>query len=298
MTQTNQINGIILKGIGGFYYVLAEGIVHETRARGRFRKDGITPMPGDRVIISPPTDTIGGYIEEILPRNNVLLRPMVANVDQLIIMCAAEAPAPDLLLVDKLLLYARRCKVRPILIINKTDQNPEFAEHIAAEYAQADVEILRISVRENLGLDRIKSLLKGNTTCFSGQSAVGKSSLLNALSPDLGLKTGDLSKKTARGRHTTRHSELLYLTELQAAVIDTPGFSILEILDMEPEELKNYYPEFRDATCRFAQKCLHNREPECSIKEKLSSGTLSAGRYERYLLLLQELKEKKEKKYG
>ena len=297
MNEPNRMNGVILKGIGGFYYVLAEGNVYETRARGRFRKDGITPMPGDRVEITPPTDTIGGYIEEIHERENSLPRPMVANVGQLVIVCAAKAPAPDLLLVDKLLLYARFCGVPAVLLINKTDQDVGAAERIAEEYRTADVKVLLTSVEEANGLDQVKELLRGETTCFSGQSAVGKSSLLNAICPELELKTGGLSRKTARGRHTTRHSELLYIEALNAAVIDTPGFSILEVMDIEPEDLKNYYPEFQDAECRFGGRCLHYREPDCSVKKRLSAGEISRGRYDRYLTLLQELKERKDNKY-
>lgn len=293
----NRMNGVILKGIGGFYYVLAEGTVYETRARGRFRKDGITPMPGDRVEITPPTDTIGGYIEEIHERKNSLPRPMVANVGQLVIVCAAKAPAPDLLLVDKLILYARFCGVRAVLLINKTDQNAELAQKTAEEYRAADVDVLMTSVQDGTGLDAVRELLRGENTCFSGQSAVGKSSLLNAICPQLELKTGGLSKKTARGRHTTRHSELLYIEELDAAVIDTPGFSILEVMDIEPEELKDYYPEFHDTECRFGGRCLHHREPDCGVKARLAAGEIPKGRYERYLTLLQELKERKENKY-
>jgi len=297
MTEENRMNGVILKGIGGFYYVLAEGEVYETRARGRFRKDGITPMPGDLVEITPPTDTIGGYIEEIRERKNSLPRPMVANVGQLVIVCAAKAPAPDLLLVDKLMIYARCCGVPAVLIINKTDQDAAAAERAAEEYRRADAEVILTSVQEGIGLERVKELLRGETTCFSGQSAVGKSSLLNAICPDLDLKTGGLSRKTARGRHTTRHSELLYIPELDAAVIDTPGFSILEVLDMEPEDLKNYYPEFQGTECRFGGRCVHYREPDCGVKQKLAAGEISRGRYERYLTLLQELKERKDNKY-
>jgi len=295
--DNNRKEGVILKGIGGFYYILSDGEVYETRARGRFRKDGITPMPGDRVIFSLPTDQVGGYVEEILDRKNALPRPMVANVEQLMIVCAAKAPAPDLLLVDKLLLYARFCRVKPVLVINKSDQDPALAEKTAEEYRAADVEVLTVSAQEKIGLERIEALFRGKTTCLSGQSAVGKSSILNALCPALDLKTGGLSKKTARGRHTTRHSELMYIKELDAAVIDTPGFSILEVMDIEPEELKDLYPEFMDVQCRYGGRCLHDREPECGAKARLKKGEISAGRYERYLLLLQELKERKDKKY-
>ena len=184
-----------------------------------------------------------------------------------------------------------------MLVINKTDQDPALAEKTAEEYRAADVEVLTVSVQEKQGLDQIEAMLRGKTTCLSGQSAVGKSSLLNALCPSLDLKTGGLSKKTARGKHTTRHSELMYIRELDAAVIDTPGFSILEVMDIEPEELKDYYPEFHDTECRFGGRCLHHREPDCGVKARLAAGEIPKGRYERYLILLQELKERKENKY-
>ena len=288
--------GIILKGIGGFYYVLADGAEYETRARGLFRKDGIKPVPGDRVIITLPTDVSGGYLEQILERKNELVRPMVANMDRLMIVVSAKKPAADLLLVDKLLIYAAYNKLPALIVINKCDTSYETAANIASQY-EGVAECIIVSAKTGEGIDKFKELLRKKTTVFAGQSAVGKSSLLNAVSPGLGLETGGLSKKTARGKHTTRHSELIYIPELDAMVTDTPGFSILELMELEPEQLKDFYPEFKGADCRFAGKCLHYREPECGVLGKLDKNMISKDRYDRYIELLLYLKERKERKY-
>ena len=288
--------GVILKGIGGFYYVLADGKEYETRARGLFRKDGIKPVPGDRVVITLPTDVSGGYLEDILERKNQLIRPMVANMDRLMIVVSAKAPQADLLLVDKLLIYAAYNKLPAVLVINKCDESLSTANEIASQY-KGIVETVIVSAKTGEGLDSFKALLRGKTTCFAGQSAVGKSSLLNAVCSRLELETGGLSKKTARGKHTTRHSELIYIPELDAMVTDTPGFSILELMDLEPEQLKDFYPEFKGADCRFAGKCLHYKEPECGVIERLKNKEISEHRYKRYLELLEYLKQRKERKY-
>ncbi len=288
--------GIILKGIGGFYYVLCGGREYETRARGLFRKDGVKPVPGDRVLITPPTDISGGYLEDILERDNFLPRPMVANVGMLAVVVAAKAPAADLLLVDKLLIYAAYNRIPASLIVNKSDQDGDSALRIAEEYSGV-TQVHIVSSRTGEGMDELRELIKNKSTCFAGQSAVGKSSILNAVCPSLCLETGGLSKKTARGRHTTRHSELLYVAELNAMVTDTPGFSILELMDIEPEELKEYYPEFSGAECRFGNKCVHYREPDCGVRKRLEAGKIQEGRYQRYLELFNFLKERKERKY-
>ena len=292
------IKGRILKGIGGFYYIYGEdGAVYECRAKGKFRREGVKPMPGDFAEFTPPMQGAGGSVDEIFPRKNQLPRPMIANLDRLLIVVAAGEPEADLQLVDKLLLYARAHGIPAAIAVNKADQRPD-PSPILQEYAGSGAQLLEVSAREGRGLDAVKELLSGAFTCLAGQSAVGKSTLLNAIAPGLSLQTGELSRKTARGRHTTRHSELLLLPELDAIVADTPGFSILECMEMEPEELKDYYPEFLPfaGECRF-DGCLHDREPQCRVKQVVAEGEVSAARYARYQKLLQELTERRENRY-
>ena len=296
--EAKLIKGRILKGIGGFYYIQGEdGDIYECKARGRFRKEGIKPIPGDKVIFTPPVQTQGGSIEEILPRKNSLPRPMIANIDLLMIVASAGKPEADLSLIDKLLLYAAYNHVPAAIVLNKID-TVEDAGTIPQEYSKCGAQILQISAKTGQGLDQLKELLRGKFTCLAGQSAVGKSTLLNAVAPSLGLETGGLSKKTDRGRHTTRHSELLELPGLDAVVADTPGFSILECMDIEPEQLREYYPEFAAVTgeCRF-DNCVHDREPQCAVKKSVAEGIIPEARYTRYLNLLQELIERREKRY-
>lgn len=292
------IKGRILKGIGGFYYIYGEdGAVYECRAKGKFRREGVKPMPGDFAEFTPPVQGAGGSVDEILPRKNQLPRPMIANLDRLLIVVAAGEPEADLQLVDKMLLYARAHGIPAAIAVNKADQRPD-PSPILREYAGSGAQLLEVSAREGRGLDAVKELLSGAFTCLAGQSAVGKSTLLNAIAPGLSLQTGELSRKTARGRHTTRHSELLLLPELDAIVADTPGFSILECMEMEPEELKDYYPEFLPfaGKCRF-DGCLHDREPQCRVKQAVAEGEVSVARYARYQKLLQELTERRENRY-
>ena len=292
------MRGLITKGIGGFYYIYGEdGAVHECRAKGKFRREGVKPMPGDFVEFTPPAVGAGGSVDEILPRKNQLPRPMIANLDRLLIVVAAGEPEADLQLVDKLLLYARAHAISAAIAVNKADQRPG-PSPILREYAGSGAQLLEVSAREGRGLDAVKELLSGAFTCLAGQSAVGKSTLLNAIAPGLSLQTGELSRKTARGRHTTRHSELLLLPELEAIVADTPGFSILVCMEREPEDLKDYYPEFLPfaGECRF-DGCLHDKEPQCRVKQAVAEGKIPPARYARYQKLLQELTERRDNRY-
>lgn len=254
-------------------------------------------MPGDFVVFTPPEQTVGGSIDEIIPRINQLPRPMIANIDLLLIVISAGDPKADLQLVDKLLLYAGYNQIPAAIALNKIDSVCE-KSRILQEYQGCGAQLLEVSAQSGEGLDLLKQLLQGKFTCLAGQSAVGKSTLLNAISPILKLETGEMSRKTARGRHTTRHSELLLLPELEAVVADTPGFSILECMEIEPEELRMYYPEFipLQENCRF-DRCLHVREPQCCVKQAVEAGIISRERYERYLKLLQELIERRENRY-
>ncbi len=288
------VKGTILKGIGGFYYVKCGDEIYECRARGKFRLDGIKPIPGDMAEITPPTEVSGGYVEDILPRKNDLIRPAVANLDMLLIVLSAKKPKPDYLLADKLIIYARYNNIPCAIAVNKCDSGKP--DETVRQYEKSGVPVYAISAHSGDGLADIKELIRGKCVCLAGQSAVGKSSMVNALSPGLSLDTGGLSKKTDRGKHTTRHSELLYIKECDATVIDTPGFSILECVDIEPEELSQYYGEFKWQDCRFTE-CLHDKEPDCAVKKQLEMGEISPERYERYKTILYKLKERKETMY-
>ncbi len=293
----NSIEGKILKGIGGFYTIQdSAGILHECRARGLFRLKGITPLVGDRVVFSDETGQ-DGYIEDILGRKNEMVRPPVANIDNLVIVLAASRPKPDLLLADKLILQAEKNDARPVVCLNKTDASAsDTEEDLKKQYGP--YEFLAVSARTESGIKELKDVLSGKTSAFAGQSAVGKSSLLNVLGSDIDLKTGTLSKKTSRGKHTTRQTELFYLKDINAFAMDTPGFSIFDAVEIEESELGPLYREFLPCLgkCRFLS-CLHANEPDCAVKKAVEAGDIHPARYERYIMILNMLKEKREKKY-
>ncbi len=287
--------GKIIKGIGSFYTVLSE--VEETicKARGRFRKDRIKPVIGDEVqfIRDPSGD---GFIEEILPRKNVLIRPPLANLDLLFLTVASALPQPDLLLIDRLLVQARIMNIDCALIINKTDLNPEAVDIIKAQYLEDEIPVLPVCAKNGDGIDDIISVLGSRTAALAGQSGVGKSSIMNALCPAWELDTGNLSR-IEHGKHTTRRVELFSVPQ-GGYLIGTPGFSLLEFEMMDPDTLKNFYTAYmkREADCRF-QGCNHLREPDCAVLEAVRSGELSAEKHARYELLYNEIKEKWGKRY-
>ncbi len=281
--------GIILKGVGGFYTVLSEEREYVCKARGRFRKDGVKPLPGDIA------DFEDGYLLELHARRNALTRPAVANIDQLVVTAAFSRPAPDFLLVDRLLLQAAGHAIDAILAFNKSDRKDDKTLLAAEGYRAAGYSVVICSAKSGEGLDELTPLLANKTSAFAGQSAVGKSSLLNALLPALSLKTGDLSAKTERGKHTTRHAELIPLPS-GGLVVDTPGFSLLETETIEPWDLAALYPEFKEyiGQCRFSE-CLHHTEPDCAVKAHMKPE--SSARYERYLIILEELTEKRRHRF-
>ena len=279
------MTGSILRGIGSFYTVLADQDAQEytLRAQKKLRHQKLTPMVGDRVRFTPGEGDDDGWIEEILPRKSELIRPSVANADMLMLV-VASVPQPDMLLVDKLILRAERGGMTPAICVNKVDLGEELAQRIAAEYAGTELRVFSVSARTGEGIGALREALRGKVTCLAGQSAVGKSSLLN-------LETGGLSRKTERGRHTTRHAEMMSLDG--SFVLDTPGFSLLELeTDMEPQEFAGLYPEYNAlaADCRF-QPCLHDREPGCAVRAAVESGALGAARWARYRQLLGEVRE-------
>lgn len=282
--------GVIVKGVGGLYYARGEdGGTHVLRARGIFRRRHITPMVGDRVRFTPGQGEEHGWVEEILPRESQLVRPPVANVRYLVIVLA-PAPAPDYLLIDTLIAMALRQGIRPALVVNKCDLDGGTYEAVRSDYAGLGAPLLAVSALSGQGMDGLRSLLASGVCCLAGQSGVGKSTLLCAAT-GLRLQTGEISQKIHRGRHTTRHAELLFSGEYR--VLDTPGFSLLELWDgLEPIRLKEYYPEFApyEGQCRFSP-CYHLSEPACAVLEAARAGEISQARLERYHLLLKKAQE-------
>lgn len=289
------MQGRIMKGVGGFYDVLLQnGTVVTCKARGRFRNEHIVPMVGDLVELSVPENGFAS-IDDLLPRKNALLRPPVSNIDQLVIVVSASVPKPDWLLTDKLLLQAHLLGVQPLLVLNKIDAADEsIVAEFEADYAAFPT--LLVSSITGKELEALKQALNQKISAFAGQSAVGKSSLLNALFPELSLETGELAKKTERGKHTTRRAELWPL--LGGAVLDTPGFSLFELEEIPQSALDAAWPEFKDAAnrCRFAG-CRHGKEPDCAVKALLDTGALTQARYARYIELSQEIEQRRKHRY-
>lgn len=290
------MQGKIIKGIAGFYYVQArDACVYECRAKGIFRKDRIKPLVGDNVEITVLDGAeFTGNIDEILPRKNALIRPAVANIDQALVIFAAAKPKPNLNLLDRFLVAMEKQAVKTVICFNKTDLCPEDeCVRLGEMYAGSGCRVLFSSASEETGLAELKSVLKGKTTAVAGPSGVGKSSLVNLVSPHAEMETGEISRKIDRGRHTTRHSELLCIDE-DTYICDTPGFTSLAVWDMEKEELRDYFPEFEPyaGQCRFLG-CTHTHEPDCAVKAALQRGEISENRYGNYLEIYRELKEKK-----
>ena len=291
--------GIILKGIGGFYYVAAGDETYECKARGIFRKNDVTPLPGDRVNFSIiDEEKKKGSLDEILSRSSVLTRPAVANVNQVVMVIAAKSPVPDLLLLDKLLVTAGKENIKTVICLNKLDLDmDDDGKKISGSYVNAGFDFVRTSTKTGQGIDELESRLKTMVTVFAGQSGVGKSTLLNTILKDMVMQTGDLSMKTDRGKHTTRHAELIPL-DCGGYIVDTPGFSSFELENIQQSELQQYYSDFSliSAECRFSG-CSHASEPGCKIKELVANGTIDSGRYERYIELLDYLKQLNAMKY-
>jgi len=292
-------SGIILKGIGGFYYVKAEDGVYECKARGAFRKDSKIPLPGDEVILSVvDEEKKKGYIEEICPRKIQLVRPAVANINQIALVVSVKSPLPDFSLLDKLLITVMQKEINAIICINKIDLDEGYKDSIIDCYKDTGFEIVSISSVLDVGFEQLAKMLEGRITVFAGQSGVGKSTILNRILDSYVMETGNVSDKIERGKHTTRHAELLELKS-GGFVVDTPGFSSFELSDIEPEHLQNYYPEFREyiGLCKFVG-CSHISEPGCKVKSALEDGRISKDRYARYITFYKALKDKQRRKYS
>lgn len=295
------MTGKIIKGIAGFYYVHdGHETVYECRAKGIFRSRGIKPVVGDNVeFVVLDEEKAEGSIEEILPRKNVLVRPASANVDQALVVFAITQPEPNLNLLDRFLIMMGAQEIPVTICFNKTDLGEkDRQEEYRKTYEQAGYPVLFVSSREEVGVERIREVLRGKTTILAGPSGVGKSSLTNQILPKAVMETGSISEKIKRGKHTTRHAEL-FCVEENTYLCDTPGFSSMYLEDIESGALKYYFPEFEpfaDA-CKFQADCVHIGEPVCGVKDALESGKLSESRYENYRILYQELREKERKRY-
>lgn len=284
-------SGTIVKGIGGFYYVKTKNGIIECRARGKFRNEAKTPTVGDNVEIDIDTDNTG-TVKTIKKRKNFFVRPPISNIDTLIIVAALKNPEPDFVFIDKMLLIAKRNNVDVILCVNKTDlQSDNELETFKEIYKNAGVKLIAVSTYENEGIDTLKKSINQKVTAFAGFSGVGKSSILKMLT-GLDLETGDISKKLSRGKHTTRHVELLEYAQ-GSYLADTPGFSMLDIPDIPSSELYLYYNEFLSYTddCKFSD-CSHINENKCAVKDAVENNLISKSRYESYKLFYKMLKEK------
>ena len=290
------MTGKIIKGSGGFYYVVCENdITYECKAKGVFRNRKIKPLVGDNVEIEILDEEKNlGNIEDILPRFNWLNRPAVANVDQTVIIFAVSAPAPNFNLLDRFLINMEQHEVPTVICFNKVDlEGFRQSEDICRSYTKSGYEVLFISAESGYGIDVLEAVIKGKTTVFAGPSGVGKSSTLNSLFPDANVQTGGLSEKIQRGKHTTRHSELMFVDD-DTYIMDTPGFSSLYTEGIEAEDLKLYFPEIAayTGTCKF-NMCNHISEPGCLVKKAVSDGRISKMRYDDYVMIYNELKEKR-----
>jgi ribosome biogenesis GTPase len=291
------LKGKIIKGIAGFYYVHTpeKDVTYECKAKGIFRKKNVKPLVGDDVEISTEDQPEGkGIIHDILPRKNELIRPAVANVDQALVLFAAAEPDPNLNLLDRFLVMMQKQGVKTTICFNKKDivSNKEISM-LRDTYQSCGYEVFTTSVRNQDGISDVYQYIQGKTTVLAGPSGVGKSSLINEFAPEARMETGIVSDKIKRGKHTTRHSELIYV-ERDTFLCDTPGFSSLYINEIETDELKDYYIEFREYEdyCRFIG-CRHLNEPGCAVKEAVKEKKISELRYRNYVLLYEELKNQK-----
>lgn len=282
------MTGIIIKAVGGLYTVESPEGVSACKARGIFRRQGISPCTGDRVVVED------GCITEVLERKNAIIRPPLANLDQLVFVLSVRDPAPNLLLLDRFLAVCVYKKIAPVLVFTKVDLAD--AEKYMKIYEATGFPLLTVDYQKPESVDAVRDLLAGKLSAFTGNSGVGKSTLLNAVAPGLSLETADISKKLGRGRHTTRDT-VLYTLENGGRVADTPGFSTFETESyavIAPEEMPDCFPEIAAATgdCKYAD-CRHLKEPACVVREAVKAGEIAQSRYESYTVMLNESLQRK-----
>jgi len=290
------MQGKIIKGISGFYYVhIVESGIYECKAKGIFRKEKLKPLVGDVVEIDVlDEETKTGNIIEIFPRKNELIRPASANIDQAMVVFSVNDPKPNLLLLDRFLVMMECQSIDTIICFNKTDlSDAKELERLADIYRACKYQVLFTSAKEQLAIGEIRRCVEGKTTVIAGPSGVGKSSLVNILQAKVQMATGATSKKLGRGKHTTRHSQLITVDDT-TFLMDTPGFSSLYPEDIEKEELKHYFREFHqyEGKCKF-KPCTHIHEPQCAVIDALERCEISTSRYQNYVALFEELKEKR-----
>lgn len=289
-----KIDGIIIKGIGGFYYVeAADGIIYECKARGVFRKEKITPLAGDRVEISVDENNKNS-IDKIYERRNMFKRPPIANVDKLVIVSSVCDPRPNLLIIDRLSAVAVYKNVEPIIVFTKNDL--QSADEYIEIYKNAGFKTFAVSNETGEGIGEIKAVIENGVCVFTGNSGVGKSSLINRMYPDFALETGEISKKLGRGRHTTRHVELLKINN--GYIADTPGFSSLDFETndlIKKDELAFCFPDFSDYidSCKFST-CAHVNDKGCRLIEAVNNGDVMRSRHESYVTMYNEVKDIKD----
>ena len=288
--------GKIVKGIAGFYYVSVAGSgIYECKAKGAFRQKKMKPLVGDNVSIDIiDEEEKKGNVVEILPRKNALVRPAVANVDQALVIFAGTSPKPNLNLLDRFLLMIEHHNVPTLICFYKEDLASEAViQELRVDYGNCGYPLFFVSARQQEGIEPLRAALEGKTTTVAGPSGVGKSTLINLLAPEVQMETGEISEKIQRGKHTTRHSQLILLNE-QTYIFDTPGFSSLAVDFFEKETLGTLFPEFveYEQNCRFTG-CSHIGEPVCGVKEALAEGKISQSRYNNYVQIYNELKDKR-----
>ncbi|MGG1016281.1 ribosome small subunit-dependent GTPase A [Bacillus subtilis] len=292
--------GKIIKALSGFYYVLDESEdsdkVIQCRGRGIFRKNKITPLVGDYVVYQAENDK-EGYLMEIKERTNELIRPPICNVDQAVLVFSAVQPSFSTALLDRFLVLVEANDIQPIICITKMDliedqDTEDTIQAYAEDYRNIGYDVYLTSSKDQDSLADIIPHFQDKTTVFAGQSGVGKSSLLNAISPELGLRTNEISEHLGRGKHTTRHVELIHTSG--GLVADTPGFSSLEFTDIEEEELGYTFPDIREksSSCKF-RGCLHLKEPKCAVKQAVEDRELKQYRYDHYVEFMTEIKDRK-----
>ncbi|SDF40441.1 ribosome biogenesis GTPase [Sporolituus thermophilus DSM 23256] len=285
------MRGVVVKAYNSYYYVQTGDKLTMCTLRGRFKKERFSLFVGDEVEYLP-LDEGKGVIETILPRRSMLKRPMVANVDQVMLTFAAASPDPSFIIIDRFLILAELSQLNTLICLNKADlADASETGQIVDLYRQIGYSVLATSVKTGQGIGELRCQLYGRITVFAGPSGVGKSSLLNAVEPGLSLVTGEVSTKIGRGKHTTRFAELLPLAG-GGFVVDTPGFSFTEFADIAPSELARAFPEIAAAAlgCKF-NTCLHYKEPQCAVKQAVTEGRIAASRYASYLEVLSEVQE-------
>lgn len=290
----NELEGLVLKNYNGYYYVQVANAVYTCKVKGKMKQNRFSLATGDRVLLEPGEQG-EGMIKQVLPRKNFLLRPTMANLDLFVATFACATPDFSFLLADKLLALAELAQIPALLVLNKEDQAPAgLIERVRSVYEPIGYEVYTLSAKEGTGVEALRERLKGRVCAFGGPSGVGKSSTINAIDSSVDLRTGAVSEKIGRGKHTTRFAQLLPFDE--GYIADTPGFGNLLLEGMEPEQALAAFREFAqyEAGCRFCP-CSHTHEPVCGVKEAVASGAIAASRYESYLAMLEEIRLLKEK---